>query len=222
MRIVQKTGTRGSLMYIQRLLAHRPELLDERLREAGALSSDARVRWVSPLQNDEWAEYRDAAFLDRLGRGDLAPALAEFWPSRGPQWDALGVSGNRLILVEAKAHVGELASSCGAKAKSSRDKITRALEATKTALGAPPSADWLTGYYQLANRLAHLEFLKARGADARLVLLQFTGNTGMPTSSTREAYDAAILDAFAHLGIDIATSRMLNSVLHIHVDVEEI
>jgi hypothetical protein len=174
-RIKQKTGTRGSLMFVQHLVSRRPELLASRLREAGGIRPDTAVRWVSPLESDDWAEYRDAAFLERLGRPELAGELKEFWPARGPQWDAFGVSGDALLLVEAKAHVAELASTCTAEAPRSLALITRSLDATRRALGARADADCLTGYYQLANRIAHLRFLQNRGADARLVLLQFTG-----------------------------------------------
>src|SRR5665213_1933610 len=58
LRIEQKVGTRGSLMYLQRLVSRRPELLDRQLREAGAIPHGAAVRWVSPREDDNWAEYR--------------------------------------------------------------------------------------------------------------------------------------------------------------------
>jgi hypothetical protein len=220
MRIKQKEGTRGSLMFIQRLLTNRPELFDTELQRAGAIKRDERVKWVSPRADDDWAEYRDAAFLERLGRGDLASDLREFWPARGPQWDALGTAGDTLILVEAKAHIGELTSNCAAGADESRKKIIASLDTTKVALGVREDADWLNGYYQLANRFAHLHFLRSRGADARLVLLQFTGKTGMPTASTVEAYGKALRVAYERLGF--ASKKHPDGVVHINVDVADL
>ena len=49
--------------------------------------------------------------LDRVGHGELKEELKQFWPSRGPQWDALAIStSGKVLLVEAKAHVGEICS----------------------------------------------------------------------------------------------------------------
>ena len=64
------------------------------------------ITWRSPLRSDDFAEYRDADFLKVVGLEEWSGALAEFWPQRGPQWDALGVSNQGdVLLVEAKAHL---------------------------------------------------------------------------------------------------------------------
>lgn len=210
MRIKQKVGTRGSLTFIQRLLSPRPELFDTELQRQGIIAPDTRVKWVSPLEIDDWAEYRDAAFLKKLGRADLVTELGDFWPERGPQWDALGVAGNKFILVEAKAHVGEFTSSCSAKAVSSRKKIAAALDATKVALGVCADSDWLNGYYQLANRFAHLNVLRMRGAD----------ETGMPKESTSEAYGEVLSGTYGHLGLAEHSDK--RGIALLYVDVAEL
>ena len=184
------------------------------------MPAETSVRWVSPLQDDAWAEYRDAAFLERIGHPELAPALKAFWPARGPQWDGLCIAGGTIMLVEAKAHVGEMASSCTAEAPSSVTLINQSLNATKQALGASAGADWMNGYYQLSNRLAHLWFLRERGVDARLVLLQFTGDTGMPTASSPAAYREAFDTAMKHLGFDPAAE--IPGVVPVYIDVAEL
>lgn len=220
MRIEQKDGTKGSLRFIQQLVSRSPDLFQRRLHEAGAVPAETSVRWVSPRPDDAWAEYRDAAFLERIGHSELAPALKAFWPARGPQWDGLCIAGRTILLVEAKAHVGEMASSCTAEAPSSVTLINQSLNATKQALGASAGADWMNGYYQLANRLAHLWFLRERGVDARLVLLQFTGETGMPTASSPPAYREAFDTAMKRLGFDPAVA--IPGVVPIYIDVAEI
>ena len=220
MRIEQKDGTKGSLRFIQQLVSQNPDLFHRRLQEQGAVPAETSVRWVSPLNDDAWSEYRDAAFLERIGHPKLAPALKSFWPTRGPQWDGLCIAGDTILLVEAKAHVGEMASSCTAEAPSSVTLIEQSLGATKKALGADASADWMNGYYQLANRFAHLWFLRERGVDARLVLLQFTGETGMPTASSPAAYRDAFAAAMKHLGLDRASA--VPGVVHIDIDVAEL
>ena len=220
MRIEQKDGTKGSLRFIQQLVSQNPDLFHRRLQEQGAVPEETSVRWVSPLKDDAWSEYRDAAFLERIGHPELAPALKAFWPTRGPQWDGLCIAGDTILLVEAKAHVGEMASSCTAEAPSSVTLIEQSLSATKQALGAEAAADWMNGYYQLANRFAHLWFLRERGVDARLVLLQFTGETGMPTASSSSAYRDAFEAAMKHLGFDPAVA--IPGVVFIYIDEAEL
>ena len=106
-RIVQEAGARGSLKWIQRAVNRHPELLDGPILDK--IGSSKQIRWLSPRLDDAYAEYRDGSFLELLGAGDLVPALADFWPQRGPQWDALGrTPDGDLLLVEAKAHIREM------------------------------------------------------------------------------------------------------------------
>jgi hypothetical protein len=184
-RVPQPLGSRGSLKWIQRLVEGNPALLTDALRLSFGADADWTIDWVSPRRADEWAEYRDAKFLEKLGLRDHTEALAAFWPAGGPQWDALGVSSARdVILVEAKAHFDELTSHCGA-GDDSRALIDTALASTKKALGAGANASWMSPYYQYGNRLAHLHFLRSRGVSARLVFVYFYGDVDMngPTSS---------------------------------------
>jgi len=81
------------------------------------------------LKDDKFAEYRDRAFLERIGLDELSEELQKFWPKNGPQWDALGRTSDEkaVILVEAKANVPELVSFCGAKDRNSLDTISESL-----------------------------------------------------------------------------------------------
>ena len=199
MRVKQANGTRGSLMWMQRLIEH-PTVLESALRAENALPSGSSLRWLSPLKEDEWAEYRDGAFLQRIDLPDLLPALATFWPRRGPQWDGLAADDKGgIYLIEAKAHAGELGSYCQAS-PSSRKLIAESLETAKAAYGVSPSADWLAGYYQYANRLAHLYFFRSHNVNAHLVFLYFTGDVGMNGPASRGGWKTATDGMLRHLG----------------------
>jgi len=76
-RAVQKCGNKGSLKWLQRAIAAHPELLQP--------LNVPTIRWVSPLAEDEFAEYRDAAFLEQIGQAGLRDSLKQFWPALGPQ-----------------------------------------------------------------------------------------------------------------------------------------
>src|SRR5215469_2500424 len=66
-------------------------------------------------------EWQGVDFVESLP--DVQAAWVKFWPQTGnvPNWDAVGRlesdSGREYLLVEAKAHVEELQSSCGASKK---------------------------------------------------------------------------------------------------------
>jgi hypothetical protein len=175
--------------------------------------------WVSPLEADDWSEYRDGAFLSRLGLGSLREKLALFWPNGGPQWDALGRSTDGgVVLVEAKSHAAELTSSCGAIDERSRECIGNSLNDTKGALGAAAEADWMNRYYQYANRLAHLQFLHSHNVNAILAFVYFVSDTTMPRPETRVSWDPALKQTYQHLGLTTTPTGVCN----VFIDVEAV
>ena len=159
-RYPQKRKDKGSQKWLQAAVNGCPDLLDAAIQR-GTNEISGPIDWVSPLAGDEFAEYRDGAFLDVLGVRLGKVPLGEFWPPGGPQWDALGkTDGGQIILLEAKAHVGEMDSSpSGAKWKSLA-LIRQSLDSVKSYVGADSGIDWTTTYYQHANRLAHLYLLR--------------------------------------------------------------
>lgn len=199
-RFPQPVGQRGSLKWIQRAVNHAPHILDDTIMPK--LGRASRIAWVSPLQSDEYAEYRDGAFLARLGLPQLSADLASFWPARGPQWDALARSdAGDVLLVEAKAHVAELCSPGAQAGASSLEKIRAALVDTANSLGAKPLAEWHVAFYQFANRLAHLHFLRSRGIPAWLIFVNFLGDDDMGGPRTAEGWRSAYTIAAHVMGL---------------------
>lgn len=218
MRVPQPSGTRGSLKWIQRVVSERVAVLNDAICTAGCLQRAENITWVSPRQKDDWAEYRDGDFLERVGRTELRPALADFWPRGGPQWDALGTgSMGTVLLVEAKAHLPELTSSCQAS-DASLAVIMRALDSTKKALGVPLEADWLCGYYQYANRLAHLHFLRENQVPAALVFVYFTNDEDMRGPRSSDEWSEGLRGAYKHLGLPLEKS--VPGVVNAFIDVQ--
>ncbi len=214
-RTPQPIGTRGSLKWMQRLVNENPSLLTDPVRAATARPADWNIEWLSPLRNDEWAEYRDAGMLRTLGQPQLADSLSSFWPAGGPQWDGLGrASDGSCILVEAKAHLAELSSSCGA-GSTSLAQIRAALDATKPSYGTTADHDWLNGYYRYANRLAHLEFLRRSGLNAYLVFLYFVVDSDMSGPQSADEWKSNLSAVYTHLGLngDTAARGVVNVFL---------
>lgn len=213
----QPRGERGSLKWIQRAVNDAPQSLNEAI--GPRLAKATMLRWVSPLLSESFAEYRDADFLRVLGLTRLSAELEEFWPTRGPQWDALGVSNaNDVLLVEAKAHIAELCSPGSAAGPDSLGRIESALESTADALGAKPLARWSQVFYQLGNRLAHLHFLRERGVPAWLVLVNFVGDKDMRGPETPEAWSAAYQVAWHVMGLP-KRHKLSAYILEVYPDV---
>ena len=167
-----------------------------------------RLVWVSPLEGQKFAEYHDRDFLAALGREDLVSALAEYWPSGGPHWDALAVArdsgGEYLgaVLVEAKSWPGEMRSRFAGTHPDSRRRILARLAETRAWLGIGEAyaPAWQDRYYQSANRFAHLRFFtELLGERAWLANVYFLDDPDKPT--TRAAWKTALDDAERELGL---------------------
>jgi len=191
----QPSDGRGSLRNIQVLVNRNPALLTDKIKERLKIElSD--ITWVSPLKDDEYAEYRDGDFLKRLGLGELKVPLNHFWPEKGPQWDALGKgSDDEVFIVEAKANIPELLSSCEARAPKSRRRIQRRFKETREFLKCRASIDWTTGLYQYANRLTHLYYLRhLNKINAYLIFVYFVDDTTHIPTSLKEWEGALLLE----------------------------
>lgn len=210
MRVVQPVGTRGSLKWIQIAVARHSQVL----QPAGL----GPIDWVSPIAADDHAEYRDAAFLERLGIGHLGSSLKEFWPSRGPQWDALGLSGGSPVLVEAKAHLQEFASPGTKAGPASLERIRAALDIVRADLGVTTGADWSKSYYQFTNRIAHLWWLRANGVDAHLVFVNFLNDADIGGPPEASDWQRAYQEAETLLGLP-ADHRLRPFIHHVEPDV---
>lgn len=166
---------------------------------------------------------------------DVKSAWAKFWPQTGnvPNWDAVGRlqsdAGAEYLLVEAKAHVEELRSSCSAKKEGGLGRIQEALEATTRANGFTGTVEgWLNPYYQYANRLVHLHFLLQHNILARLVFIYFCGDNwggkklanGNPPMCPKNPveWDAHLKDVHKRLGPtgkSTLEGRVHNLFLHV-------
>jgi hypothetical protein len=189
----------GSEFHLLRYLGyHRHKLNREMEQEIGGRV----IEWLDFEFGGERKLDREWKGVDFVGSAvGVKSAWLEFWPQSGnvPNWDAVGrlesESGVEYLLVEAKAHVEELRSSCSAKKgkkeagldetrdalkatnEGGLEKIMDAVKATIKANGFTADVeDWLRPYYQYANRLAHLHFLLQHNISARLLFIYFCGD----------------------------------------------
>jgi len=83
----------GSKRWLQIAINRKPEPLLVALRRSGAISPRVIVTWQSPLE-PEFREYRDGRALEKAGVTNLKKPLKDFWPHRGPVWDALAITSD--------------------------------------------------------------------------------------------------------------------------------
>ena len=132
MRKKQDQALSGSQRWLQIAVNRCPDVINPAIADALDLCSGDEIEWLSPLESDCFAEYRDAKFLERLGVSLNCRPLKDFWPKKGPQWDGLArTSCDRLLLLEAKANIPELDSTSTGATGDSLKKIKASLKKTK-------------------------------------------------------------------------------------------
>ena len=80
----------GSQMYLQNLVNSDRRYLNRLvLKKSASLRTWQDPIWVSPLFAHNYREYRDNDFLNIIDQTGFRKQLREFWPTKGPRWDAL-------------------------------------------------------------------------------------------------------------------------------------
>jgi len=220
----------GSECHLLRWMGRHRNLFDLRVSEALNRRGQP-IEWLdfpfapkNPWPDAEWKG------LDFLKSPNLKAAWQEFWPQTGnaQNWDAVGWIGagpdRELVLVEAKAHLGEISSNCGAK-EPSRSIIKTAFERTQKALSITTSSDWVAKYYQYANRIACVHFLHANGVAAHMLFVYFVGDESGSTRKcpqTKNEWEQSLSEQDAYLGL--VGGHLLSAYIHklfLHVSSEE-
>lgn len=215
---------KGSQRWLQLLVNEfKPIFFREILREMPHLNLNCidQIKWLSPLEKDEYVEYSDSAFITQLGVKLEHKALGDFWPNAGPVWDGLAkIDKKDILLIEAKSHIGELLSILKAKALTSLSTINQNLTQTQENLGVKSHLDWTAPFYQYTNRLAHLYFLRELNKlPAYLVFVYFINDPDMHGPSTREEWQGALKLMKTLLGL--SRHKLSKYMVDIFIDVNE-
>ena len=214
----------GSEWHLLRFLGYHRQYLNQQVEQA---VNGNLIEWLD-FPFDSKANIYDAEWKGLDFLTDDHPARKEwekFWPQSGnvQNWDAVGriksSQQEEWLLVEAKASLQELESSCGAKEHGGLPVIRAAFQETKEAFSVPPEANWLTPYYQYANRLSVLYFLTKNNVPARLLFVYFIGdrrkNKICPKS--QDEWEPALKNLKTHLGL-IGTSYLETSIHNLFIN----
>ena len=205
MVVMSDFASAGSQRWLQVAANRKPQLFASALQRSGAIGPRVSVRWRSPLEDDHFQEYRDGTALEKVGIGktNVKKPLEQFWPARGPVWDALGItSSGHPLFVEAKAHIPEAVTpATKATASASRELINRSLAEARQFYAPRAKADWSNLFYQYANRLAHQYFLKkVNNLSSTLVFLYFVNADDMLGPMSEDEWHGASRLIHAALG----------------------
>jgi hypothetical protein len=202
-RRTRPAHAKRSEQWLRLLINHRPELLERAIRRAFVWPHTTPIKWLSPIESDAFAEYYDQEFLERLELPPLSVPLAKFWPASGPRWDGLGRAQNRVILIEAKAHIDEMVTDPSAASPEPLKRILESISDTKNYLHARETCRWDGAFYQYVNRWAHLYYLRVlNSVDAYLVFIYFTEAPDVPVTATESEWKAAIRVVKTALGLN--------------------
>ena len=220
-RFVQDCDSHGSLKDIQILINNRKEILDKKLSEV--LEKEININWKSPIKDDQYAEYRDEDFLRILDiESKINSPLEKFWPKRGPQWDALGIDDEKIFLVEAKANLPEVVSPPTVAGKESKSKILASFSELKEYLNINNTIDWSGAFYQYANRIAHLYFLRVlNGINAYLVNIYFINDNSVAGPKSIDEWRGALTIIKHYLGIP-KKNKLEKYMIDIFIDVNDL
>jgi len=134
-------------------------------------------------------------------------------------WDGLARTDGSVILVEAKGHIAEIVSPRTRASEPARGRIRRSMEEAQQSL-SPKSfgwVDWTSTFYQYANRVAHLQFLREHnGIRAHLVNIYFLNASDVGGPSSIDEWKGAIKVVKTYLGL--GRTRMSKYMHDIFVD----
>ncbi len=203
---------------MQKVVNENPELLNSMIGIDLDLPENEKISWLSPLEDDKFSEYGDKQFIKILDVKTEKP-LEDFWPSGGPQWDALGRSNaGSLFLVEAKSHIPELISSLKAENEDSVRLIHESLEKTKRYLNSNVEVDWSHRFYQYTNRLAHLYFLRVLNKlPAYLVFVYFFNDVEQKGPISVYEWEGVLKLLHSYLGL--GRHRLKKYICDLFIDV---
>ncbi|MBE2256064.1 MAG: hypothetical protein IAE65_07680 [Ignavibacteria bacterium] len=217
----QPSNGKGSLKNLQVLVNKNQQLIDGYIKSSFCDLVNQDINWTSPLENDQFSEYRDNTFLLQVGLNAKLIDLYSFWPKIGPQWDALAkTEKGHVILVEAKAHIPEIVSPACSATPMSKKLIDTSLNATKKHLNITNNIDWSGKFYQYTNRLAHLYFLRVKcKIPTFLINIYFIGDKTVNGPNTRQEWEGALKVMYTYLGL--SRHKLSKYIKDIFIDIND-
>lgn len=166
----------GSEFQLLRYLGHHRKYLDDEIQK---VIGNGAIEWLDYPVNLN----RDSldgelcgieCFKELPNYSEIEEKWGKYWPQRGNahNWDGIFIQNGVWYFVEAKAHLEEANQKCTASSPDSIETIIKAFE--KTCGTRLKAENWqASNCYQLANRLAFINFCNNIGIKAKLLYISF-------------------------------------------------
>ena len=220
----------GSEYQLLRFLGHHRNELEGQILRKTKINENLEyyMEWLDfPKDNKRKSldgEYVGINFLDKKLLNKVSGNWKKYWPQNAQNWDAILYCSpivpntslkDQWIIVEAKANIKELESDSGVKDKESKKQIEEAFMATQKRFSIKTENNWLKKYYQLANRLAFINFMLDNGINCSLLNIYFTnGWQNKPEKNVLniETWKKAINDEYTYLGINNNAKKYISEI----------
>ena len=144
----------GSEWHLLRHLGYHREYLSQNILNVTGGSSVEFLDFDFSKENAPLQDDKEFLGLEFIRDEQVQEKWKTFWAQTGnsQNWDAVGKihfdNHDEWLLVEAKSHIGEINSDCGATNPTSKQKIFTALEKAGQAFGnqSKPVENWLKNY----------------------------------------------------------------------------
>jgi hypothetical protein len=229
----------GSEFQLLRFLGHhRHELERLILRDTNINSElDYDMDWLDFPKNNKRnsldGEHTGIEFLDDNLKKEISGKWKAYWPQTGnaPNWDAIIYCSpivpdanlkDKWVIVEAKANLEELETDSGA-GDVSKNIIDKAFDSTKQRFEIVSQNNWFEKYYQLANRLAFINFMLENGIETSLLNIYFINgyvkrdfatNEILEDKSVKNIFEwrKKIDEEYAYLGINDNAKKYISEI----------
>ena len=166
----------GSEFQLLRYLGHHRNYLNDEIKK---VIGDGPIEWLDyPIKLSRDSQDGELCgiecFKNLSNFRDIQEEWEKYWPQRGNahNWDGIFIQNGIWYFVEAKAHLEEANQKCTAQSPESIETIIRAFE--DTCGNRLLAEQWQkSNYYQLANRLAFINFCEKAGIKAKLLYVSF-------------------------------------------------
>lgn len=221
----------GSEFHLLRWMGRHRNEFDERIKQKLETSN---IQWLDfDFDANRTIPDKEKKGLSFLENDSNYDSILSKWKNEWPQsgnlmnWDLVGFTVQddikTWILVEAKAHKGELMQNCEASSVVSKKKIEKSLMDTAENNGIKilPDKSWTKNYYQLANRIFVLDFLKRCGIKAKLINIYFIGDMISHTRKSPENEDAWLTEINKMKKYLNIKDTLSNDILDLFLDVDK-
>jgi len=163
----------GSEYQLMRFMGRHLHEFNRKVNEV--LTSDDEIIWFDFNRQNHLD--RELMNMDFITDEKIKKAWSDVWPTNGGKsginWDAVGLTKDTYLLVEAKAHHKEVFQGMGATHKDSISMIRKAFADLAKAYNLTINDSWEKDHYQMMNRLVAVDFLHRMGLKAFLVNVYF-------------------------------------------------